>query len=616
MSKFVPSHNVFSRTSSSRLFLCIYFPEWSIDVTRRKLAATTSPDTSASAKTTGDSKTSAKIPILLTTTTMNQQVVARACKYSQRLGVREMMSLSLARALVPSNTYYEQFDPVRDAHALRTLAVWCLRFSPIVGLDNEISQRILTPSRHPELAAVTAIHYGIIIDITGTQRVNGDPETLCSKLLSLLSGTARIAIAPSLGGAWALSRYSVSTPSIALSHESLTALSATLPVRALRIDLATCDKLSDVGVYTIGDLARLPRSSLGHRFGKALLCRLAQLSGTVSEQIQVVTPALQYREHATFEPPLTHRRAIIRALEQLFTRLITELAHAHSAAALFKISISDTDGASTGATVQKALALASATSDPSHLQAIIYPIIESMRFCGEVRSVTIEALDTTRLSQAQHSFCGEESQDPLSRNRAYNELLNSLIVRLGRQRVSKATITQSYIPERSFDYTPELATDRLSSLRSLCEAAPSYRSSYPPSTTYSNLSLYTTPFERPPLLLSPPEPIISIAMLPDKAPSWIRWRGAKLSIISGLGPERIAPEWWRSALASQSTALTNSCAGSDMTQISLSQEPLSCSLAAAAAARDYFTVQDESGRWLWVFRCQSSLKWFVHGVWR
>lgn len=591
------AHSTLSHTTSSRsrLFMCIYFPEWSIDVTRRKQAAI-SNSKNALRKPLSKPSPSTTIPILLTTMAMNQQVIARACRHSRRLGVREMMSFALARALVPPHTHYEQFDPVRDAYALRTLAVWCLRFSPIVGLDNEISQRLLTPSRNYELATVAALYYGLTIDITGTKRVNGDPHTLCSKLQSLIPGTARIAVAPSLGGAWALSRYSVAKTSIALSLESLAALAAPLPVRALRIDTATCDKLSDLGIYTIGDLTRFPRHSLGQRFGKALLYRLAQLSGTISEQISVVTPTPQYREHAIFEPPLTNRRSITCALEQLFSRLLTDLARAHSAASLFKISITDTGGA----TVQKALPLASATGNRSHLQAIIHPIIESIRFCGEVHSLTLEALETTRMAQSQHTFHGDDSHDPLSRNRAYYELLNSFSLRLGMQRVHKAVITSSQIPERSFLYSPEIAADRLSSsASSLAENSPKYRSS---SASRSSLSLYSSPFDRPPLLLSPPEPIISIAMLPDKPPSWIRWRGTKLSIISGFGPERISPEWWQSSLIQK----TNNLGSSQQENISIS----------ATSPRDYFTVQDESGRWLWVFRCLSSLKWFVHGVWR
>jgi protein ImuB len=75
-------------------------------------------------------------------------------------------------------------------------------------------------------------------------------------------------------------------------------------------------------------------------------------------------------------------------------------------------------------------------------------------------------------------------------------------------------------------------------------------------------------------------------MLPDKPPSRIQWRGKHLSIISGTGPERIAPEWWRTHLHNDSFV-----------------------------GRDYFTIQDDAGRWLWVFRETRTQRWFVHGVW-
>jgi protein ImuB len=574
MVKILSLHNESTHNTRPRLYLCIYFPEWSIDVTQRKLAALAA-DKSSSSQASSESKT-----ILLTTTAMNQRIIARACRLSRSLGVRQKMSLALAQALVPSDTYHEEFDPLRDAYALRALAAWCLRFSPIVGLDFELSQRLLSPSRHHELASLARQHYGITIDITGTTHINGEPEQFCHKLQALLCGTTRIALAPSLGGAWALSRYSSKTPSIALSFESLATLSAPLPVRALRIDAAMCRALSDIGVYTIGDLNQLQRQSLGQRFGKTLVYRLAQVSGSVSEHVSVVTQAPAYREHAIFEVPLTNRHAITTALKHLFNKLMAKLSLAHLATSLFKISITDTEGV----TIYKALPLASATSNQAHLESIIHPIIESMRFCGEICSLTLEALEVTRTSQSQRSLHGDETKDPTALNCAFNELLNSFSVRLGKDRIRKAALTPSHTPERSFKHPPLIAAQPLIKSSPATSAASSNHETSLPLNLHS---IYSSPFDRPPLIVSPPEQIISIAMLPDKPPSWIRWRGAKLSIITGLGPERLSLEWWRGDL-----------------------------LQGAGNERDYFTIQDELGRWLWVFRCRKSLSWFVHGIWR
>jgi protein ImuB len=544
----LPSYNgIEGQTARPRVYACLYFPEWSIDVTRRALSALTPPLHPPA--------------ILLTTSVMNQKVVTRACHTARSHGVRQDMSTALALALAPASTYLESFNPVRDAQTLHTLAVWCLKFSPIVGLDGELSRSLGSPDRFKNLTALDPRHYGIAIDLTGTEKIHGDFVALSKKISSLLRGTARIAIAPSLAGAWALSRYGTTTPFFVRSLRELSTYVAQLPTAALRIDHSTCSKLSEVGIVSIGDLDHIPRKSLGQRFGAQLLCRMAQLYGSVGEQLVPVTPGVVYRKHATFEPPLTHRRAIISAIEHLFIKLLAALSHDLTAAKQFLLSVHDSEGTTT----HKELSLASATAAPSHLQAIISPVIETLHFCGEVTGITLEARDTSRISASQRFLHGTDSPEPEALTRAYNELMNSFSVRLGRNRVLSAALTASYIPELSFRFVP---------MGHSAEQQPV-------------LSPYITPTDRPPVLLSPPEPIISIAMLPDRPPSWIRWRGAKLLIIRGLGPERIAPEWW---------------------QGSLSQKPFS--------TRDYFSIQDQSGRWLWVFRCLCSQKWFVHGIWR
>ena len=74
-------------------------------------------------------------------------------------------------------------------------------------------------------------------------------------------------------------------------------------------------------------------------------------------------------------------------------------------------------------------------------------------------------------------------------------------------------------------------------------------------------------------------------MTPEGPPSWFRWRGVEQRVTGSAGPERLAMEWWRQERG---------------------QPPFS---------RDYFKVQDEHGRWLWIYRIVESRRWFVHGLW-
>lgn len=496
--------------------------------------------------------------MLLTSVESQQVLVTRYCREAFRAGVRPMMSLPLAQALVP-DAHTEPFDPIRDYNALYALAVWCLRFSPLVGIDHELS----LAHKRDELRTLSSLHYGITIDLTGTEKLHGDIDLLCQRVDALFQHRARISAAPTIGGAWALSHFGPHTPCVARSIPALTEALTHLPIRSLRVDRLCLERLADVGVYTVGELLSLPRHTLGQRFGKPLVYRLHQALGSLEERLNGVEERARYERHRIFEPPLTNRRAITIAIESLFHDLLRHLRAEHISAGLFSLVICDTASQH----VCKEFPLSSATNDTKHLLSIIQPIIDSMRFCGEAREIILRANDTTRSIKEQKSFT-PQTLDARDVARSYRELLNTFGIRIGKDRVSLARLNDSYIPERSFSYQSAIGVSRDTHDVVMESPAP-----------YS-------PRERPPSLFPTPEPITTIAMLPDKPPSCIQWRDTRLPIISGHGPERIAPEWWRGDVR---------------------QELFS--------TRDYFTIQDHTGRWLWVFRDQRTHEWFVHGSW-
>jgi protein ImuB len=94
---------------------------------------------------------------------------------------------------------------------------------------------------------------------------------------------------------------------------------------------------------------------------------------------------------------------------------------------------------------------------------------------------------------------------------------------------------------------------------------------------------------RPLLLLAPPEPVKVIAAVPDGPPMHFTWRRAGHRVTKADGPERIEAEWWRAP-----------------------QKP--------GPARDYYLVEDETGRRYWLFRqglyreADMPPTWFIHGL--
>ncbi len=88
-----------------------------------------------------------------------------------------------------------------------------------------------------------------------------------------------------------------------------------------------------------------------------------------------------------------------------------------------------------------------------------------------------------------------------------------------------------------------------------------------------------------PLLLEKPIAIKAIYLLPDNAPASIQFKERSYQIISATRTKEINPDFL----------------GNDNNE--------------ALEARDYFKVQDQLGRWFWIYHDLKSEAWFVHGIW-
>ncbi len=244
-------------------------------------------------------------------------------------------------------------------------------------------------------------------------------------------------------------------------------------------------------------------------------------------------------------------------------------------------------------------------------------------------------LTVTRLARLAHEqsqqrwgAAGEgEVENRRELDRALGELLDTMSGRLGPDRVMRLEAVATYIPEHA--YRP---------IRRNVKGAPG------PADRSEGAG-----FARPSLLLPEPEPIDVIAMTPDGPPSWFRWRGTEHHVVSSAGPERIAEEWWQSALRASSRRkmqtnfgesyarayarflLGEEDAAGDTTGMDgrghlfpVRPAPRAPGSApgnrrprssARPATRDYFSICDEQGRWLWMYRVLEQGRWFVHGLW-
>ena len=102
---------------------------------------------------------------------------------------------------------------------------------------------------------------------------------------------------------------------------------------------------------------------------------------------------------------------------------------------------------------------------------------------------------------------------------------------------------------------------------------------------------------RPVRLFATPEPVEAFWVLPDDPPFHFTWRRRRHQVAQADGPERIAEEWW----------LPDGQRGGGGVPASSPDE-----------IRDYYRVEDETGRRFWLFRAglpgEPPPRWFVHGV--
>lgn len=465
----------------------------------------------------------------------NRRVVTAADAAAQGLGLHAGMPIASAQALVPGLVVVPA-DPAADAASLERLAVWVMqRVSPIVAADP------------PD---------GIVLDATGADHLQGGEEAMLEALVGrlVMSGvTARAAVAETWGAAHALARHGAA-PTLIAAPGAAEGVLAPLPLQALRLPPATVAGLRTLGFTRIGDLLGQPRAPLTRRFGLDLCRRLDQALGATAEPIEPVRPEGLVEVRRVFAEPIAAPETIARYIGKLVLTLCAQMEERGLGARrldLFCHRINnDLQTVRVG--------LARPVRDAKPLTRLLCARIETIDpGCG-IEIMVLAATLAEPLEARQAASLLEEPAPDLA------GLIDTLANRVGAGAVYRIASVPSDVPERSMRRIPALAED----------AGDGWPGHWP----------------RPARLLPRPQPIETMALLPDHPPAWFSWKGVRRRVRRADGPERIFGEWWTRD-------------------------------AERAAVRDYFRVEDEAGERYWIYRAgdgedaaTGSHRWFLHGV--
>ncbi|TCU20558.1 protein ImuB [Rhizobium sullae] len=451
-------------------------------------------------------------------------------------GLRIGMPATKAQALVTGLVVMDA-DPAADTEALERLALWALqRYAPIVAADPPDS---------------------LVIDTTGADHLHGGEELMLSGMVNrfFASGiAARAAVADTWGAAHASARFRAN-PTLVVPPGSQADTIRDLPIAALRVDPAIVDGLRVLGFNTVGEITSQPRAPLALRFGPELGRRLDQAMGRIAEPIDPVrTPELVEVRRA-FGEPIAAAETIARYIAKLVDQLCHALEEKGLGARRVDLLFHRVDSS------YQAIRAGTATPvrDGKRLTRLLTDRIETIDpgFGIEIMSLTATHAEPLVARQVISSLVEEPEAD-------VSGLIDILGNRIGERRLYRFAPVASDVPERSVTRVAPMTPD--------------------------NGETWPDHWPRPARLLKHPEPIETMALMPDHPPVSFTWRGTRRRVKRADGPERVFGEWWKRD-------------------------------AELVAVRDYFQVEDEAGRRYWIFRAgdgehseTGSHKWFLHGI--
>jgi protein ImuB len=481
-------------------------------------------------------------PLVAVETVHGQRSLASVGPVAEELGLHPGQPLAHARAMCPDLAIVEA-DPKGDTTALTRLAAWCERYTPLVAADPPDS---------------------LWLDITGCPIADPDDgnrfaQDIIERLLAV-GIPSRVAVAGTTGAAWALAHAMLGKRRICIVAQGQERAALTgLPIAALRLDPRIVARLRRVGLRRIGELLRLPRPDLASRFGPTPGLRLDQALGSAEEIVTWLHPPIVWQERLDFSEPISTPEDLARALALLTDRLCRRLTEQDQGAHRFVARFYRTDAQ----VPRLAIATAMPVRDAVHIGKLLREKLGSVDPGFGIDVVTLEAEDTAPLEAGQTQLDGNTQAEAVGQ---LARLLDTLSNRLGPERIWRLAPHESHHPERQEQRVPPTIA---------------------PVAGWTDESSAARPIR----LLRQPEPIETIALMPDDPPVAFRWRRVLHHVRSATGPERIADEWWRK----------------------------SGTLREAGRVRDYYRLEDENGARFWVFRAglhgeDNKPSWYLHGL--
>jgi protein ImuB len=403
---------------------------------------------------------------------------------------------------------------------------------------------------------------GLLLEVKGSLHLFGGIEGLRRAFTSecIQTGTGHstpdsppvMAFAPTPLAALVAAR--AGKPLVVTAMAQLVGQLASLPLATLRWPQDALDRLGRMGVRTIGQALRLPRSGFARRFGTEPLVTLDRLIGRVADLRTPFQARERFRRRRDLTYELENQDGLLAALAPLFVELGRFLEARQCGVLELECRLRHRSAPPTSCVLR----LAAPSADISRLAELLGERLSRLTLPEPVRACELRSGSLVRRVMTSNNLWqpGEHGGGAGGESA---ELIERLRARLGPEAVYGLKVLPGHRPENAWGVAEVGQTAVKGSARRK-----------PPVAHPHDISPWPA-FHRPLWLLPAPRVLLERGGLP--------WKRGVLRLLSG--PERIETGWWD---------------GGEVT-------------------RDYYVARDIYGARLWIFRERvQPHRWFLHGV--
>ena len=397
---------------------------------------------------------------------------------AERYGIETHMSLSTALALCP-DLHIKTREVSKERYHLERLALIAYRFTSTVAFYGQL---------------------GLIIEISRCKKLYGSYDNLLQQLYfqmskyssKLINGIGHTPLSAHLN---CQSNYQTHIP----DNGGLTAQSHTIKLDEFKLSQRNHKHLKQLGLHTVADILRLPRSTISNNFDNELISQLDLLTGVKPDLYTPFTLPNKFSDYMQNPDGIYNKDALHVPMKTLLLRLCEYLKSRNYLCQEIQWYFFPLLGESVSMHVK----FSKAHRNKNNFFSISRLQLEQLKLPYSVTEILLESDQFISAFNCNFDFFDGNN---VSRK---NELIDQLTARLGKTSLSQPSIQAEYLPEQA-----NLVHEK--------------QFLAPRSSKKNNL--------RPLWLLASPLPI-------KQNENKLFWH-RPLSILSG--PERLCDNWWRS----------------------------------------------------------------------